>query len=464
MSFKKVQLGKKNNGIKRVIPFALSIISVFLVFSLGIIFIDSTKGLKFEFFDFLNLKLTDISPLGFSNGWDTKTNILLIWRGGWKHDAPNLTDSIILASVDSSKNLTTMLSIPRDMLVKVDERGTWAKINEIYTRNLDLNKRTEEESILALKNKVSQITWEKIDYYVNIDFEGFKKFIDFIGWVEVTLEENLVDNEYPDGNLGYTTFVLRKGTWILDGETALKYARSRHSTSDFDRSLRQQEILSAIKNKVLNEGYISSPSKITQIFSIVSSYIKTDLDIRTILSLVRSSRNESKIVSFNLNDSCSYGGICFKWGFLYVPSREYFHGMSVLIPQKSDYTNIENYEDIQRYANFIFNNREIYEENLEINIYNSTKVWSLARYFANGLFKYGFNIPDKSIGNTKTDIYPATTIFYNWIPDDSVTLKAVQELLKAPVKKVEKALYSDSIDTKIEIVIGDDYATYENNF
>ena len=65
----------------------------------------------------------------------------------------------------------------------------------------------------------------------------------------MTLEKNFADYEYPDGNRGYKTFILREGTWVLDGEVALMYARSRHSTSDFDRSLRQQEIISGIKKK-----------------------------------------------------------------------------------------------------------------------------------------------------------------------------------------------------------------------
>jgi len=102
----------------------------------------------------------------------------------------------------------------------------------------------------VLEEKIEEITGEKIDYYVNLDFEGFIKIVDLVDGVDVSVEENLVDYDYPNGRGGYTTFVLRKGNWTLDGETALKYARSRHSTSDFDRSLRQQQIISALKKKI----------------------------------------------------------------------------------------------------------------------------------------------------------------------------------------------------------------------
>lgn len=434
------------------------------MFSLWVFFIESTKWLKLDFFDFLNLKVWSLWEIWFSAGENSKTNILIVWRWWGLHDAPNLTDSIILASIDTKQNITSMLSIPRDLLVEVDEKKTRAKINELYTRNLDIYKKTEDASISVLRNKVSKITWQNIDYYINIDFEGFKKFIDYVWWVEVTLEENLVDNEYPDGNNGYTTFVLRKWTWILDGDTALKYARSRHSTSDFDRSLRQQEILSSLKDKVLQEWYLSNPTKISNIYSILREYIKTDIDVKTLISIALWMKSDHKIVSFNLNDSCFYAGLCFKWGFLYVPQRDYFWWLSVLIPQTADVWDLENYSDIQKYADLIFNQREVFEENLEIHIFNGTKRASLAKIFANKLYRYGFNIPDASLWNTNGVEESITTIYYNNIDEDNSTIEALKKLTKAPLKKIEKPIYSQKEGVKVEIVIWEDYASYENNF
>jgi len=148
-------------------------------------------------------------------------NLLLIWRWGWEHDAPDLTDTIILAKINTEIPSVTMLSIPRDLYVEYtsstnDERR--GKINRVYEDNLV---KWEQYAIDKLSNKISEITWQKIDHYVNVDFEWFVEIIDILDWVDVTVTENLVDNQFPDWNLWYTTFILRKWTWTLDWETAL---------------------------------------------------------------------------------------------------------------------------------------------------------------------------------------------------------------------------------------------------
>lgn len=76
-----------------------------------------------------------------------------------------------------------------------------------------------------------------------IDFAGFKDIINILGGISIDVPESILDREYPDNNWGYMTFQVQKGLQNFDGDTALKYARSRHSTSDFDRSNRQQLII-----------------------------------------------------------------------------------------------------------------------------------------------------------------------------------------------------------------------------
>ena len=411
----------------------------------------------------MNMKVSSLTDFWLKWG-NSKINILIIWRGWWNHDAPNLTDTIMLASFDTKTNIISMLSIPRDLLVIIDQKGTKSKINEIYARHLEWKKKSKEEAIIPLEEKVTQITGEKIDYFVNLDFEWFKKFIDFIWGVEVTVEENLVDNEYPTENGGYETFMIKKGTWVFDGETALKYARSRHSTSDFNRSIRQQKIVNAIKNQVIQEGFLTSPSKITQIYSILSTYISTNLDLQTIISLALNAKQGNQILSFNLNDSCFLTGLCFKGGFLYVPPKESFNWWSVLIPQKWDAVSVEKYDDIKKYSNLIFNVRDIFTDNIEIKIYNSTKQTNLARIFGNEIYRFGFNVPNWSLWNTKWERFPVTEILYNNLDDSSSTLSSLSTIINAPLKKIDKPLYSGSWSTKIEVIIWDDYQKYLNSF
>jgi anionic cell wall polymer biosynthesis LytR-Cps2A-Psr (LCP) family protein len=125
----------------------------------------------------------------------------------------------------------------------------------------------------------------------------------------------LIDYEFPDDNWGYRTLIVRKGIWLFDGESALNYVRSRHSTSDFDRSLRQQQVISAIKDKVLSTYLITSPLKIKELYDVFNRNVLTDLPLTKILSLAYSFRNidEFSIVSSNMNDSCFYGSpVCNK--------------------------------------------------------------------------------------------------------------------------------------------------------
>lgn len=226
---------------------------------LGFYVVNALSEIHFKVFDFAAPGKQQTSILDFSSAGSNGTNeqvdekdityILLTGRGGGNHDAPDLTDTIILLGIHPESETFTLLSIPRDLYVNYPGTSRKGKINRIYEFFLSLGK---DSAISKLKSKVTEITGKDIDYYVNIDFQGFIEVVDLLGGVEITLENNFVDYEYPDGNLGYKTFVLRKGTWTLDGEVALMYARSRHSTSDFDRSLRQQQIISSLREKVSN--------------------------------------------------------------------------------------------------------------------------------------------------------------------------------------------------------------------
>ncbi len=104
----------------------------------------------------------------------------------------------------------------------------------------------------------------------------------------------------------YTTFSIKKGLQTLDGQTALKYARSRHSTSDFDRSRRQQLVIKAVKEKLFSMNILTSPTKIKSLYYAIISHIKTDLTLAQLVSLGLFAKDipTENILAFNLNDSC----------------------------------------------------------------------------------------------------------------------------------------------------------------
>lgn len=134
----------------------------------------------------------------------------------------------------------------------------------------------DQEALRELALEIGRFTNVDIQQIIKVDFIGFVQAVDAVGGVDIDVPYTLVDPEYPGPNYSYQTFSITKGPHHLDGETALKYARSRHSTSDFSRSGRQQQIIKALGEKVKNEGILSNPSKIlslvTNIFLLISCW------------------------------------------------------------------------------------------------------------------------------------------------------------------------------------------------
>lgn len=440
----------------------LSIIGFFAFFTFTKI---SSFSLNMDFLNIFNIgNLSSIDPQ------KEKINILLTWMWWWSHEWFDLTDTIILASVNTKKKTVSMLSIPRDLYVEYPNSWAW-RINELYSRW----KKTysENRAMSLLEDKVEQITWEKADYYLNIDFAWFIKFVDLLGWIEVNVPEDLVDKEYPDNNWWYETFSIKKWKQILSWTVALKYARSRHSTNDFDRSLRQQLVIKAIKSKLFNLNYIWSPSKIKALFYTLSSNIKTDMWIKEMIwlaALWKDVKNDD-IFSFNLNNSCEWWvDTCTTWWFLFTPLRELFWWASVILPEDATVKEVSNYTSIRKFANLIFNYSDVFKEKVEINFINTTRVPWLANKFANNLKKYWFNIPEKdSILSSKENLLK-TNIYYvwddkskTWLDPQSKTLEALwQFIFIDPISELSQK-YSKNPYTKIEIVLWQDYKLFLNN-
>lgn len=167
-----------------------------------------------------------------------------------------LTDTIMVGVVDHDKKRITLMSIPRDFHIN------GRKINEYY----------EFFGIQKLADQITKITNLTVDKYVIVDMQSFKTFVDKIGGVDVYVEKGLVDTLYPTEKKGYQTFSISKGLHHLNGDTALKYARSRESTSDFDRAKRQQQVIKAIKET------LEKKENLVQLISDVYGSIKGNVE------------------------------------------------------------------------------------------------------------------------------------------------------------------------------------------
>jgi LCP family protein required for cell wall assembly len=230
-------------------------------------------------------------------------NVLILGIGGGTHDGPNLTDSIILANINPDKNTVNMFSIPRDLWVPELQN----RINAAYATG----QAKDNKGMLLAKSAVEKVTGHSVDYVFVIDFAGFVKGVDHLGGIEVDVKRGFDDYEYPisgkendlcdyteeeveelvstaEAELGVDVFPCRykhisfeKGLQEMDGQTALEFVRSRHATgdegSDFSRSMRQQEVIAALRQKVFSLGIVLNPVKVIGLVDIVQDNINTDI-------------------------------------------------------------------------------------------------------------------------------------------------------------------------------------------
>ena len=203
--------------------------------------------------------------LGWKIKHDERINILLLGYGGPGHDGPYLTDSIMVLSIRPGTREAMMISLPRDLWVKIPALPRngfmMAKLNSAYAIGSDHkdypNVRSEWKTDTGggdlAAATVSQLIGQPVDYWVGVDFKAFREVVNALGGIRVDVPTALDDPYFPAGeSYGMMHVHFNAGRQQFDGERALQYARSRETTSDFDRSRRQQLVMLAVKQRVFS--------------------------------------------------------------------------------------------------------------------------------------------------------------------------------------------------------------------
>ncbi len=322
-------------------------------------------------------------------------NFLLLGYGGGVHDGTYLTDTIMIANINTKLKKATLISIPRDLWVKLPTKSGadfHTKINAVYQLEL-FPKDFPDLKPISTKSVISQISGLQVDGYLSVNFAGFTKAVDILGGIDVNIKKSFIDEEYPiDGKekelcdkdtedlfkkaepfitpgfnpdernqqfkdnpkleefvknatsspelafpCRYEKLEFTKGITHMDGQTALKFARSRHSGADggdFNRANRQQQIITAVKDKVLSIGFV------TKIIPLMNEYkkdVKTDISLDVIKKFIEQAdkSKEYKINTFVLTDQNVLKNAI-------SDDRQY-----ILIPQEG----IDNWKEIQKNIN-----------------------------------------------------------------------------------------------------------------
>ncbi len=217
---------------------------------------------------------------GEENG---RINILLLGRAGKSYPGQNLTDTIMLASIDTRERRAAFLSVPRDLFVPIPGTNMSTKLNSLYQYGL-----TSDNGAETIVRAMEDITGQNIPYYATLDFDGFEKIIDDIGGIRVESARDILDTRYPGKNYSYETFELSAGWHTLDGATALKYARERHDDpeGDFGRAKRQQQIIKAFQEKALSIRTYLDVFTANRLLETLGDSVRTNLTMSQIGSLI----------------------------------------------------------------------------------------------------------------------------------------------------------------------------------
>ncbi|WCT57759.1 LCP family protein [Paenibacillus kyungheensis] len=204
--------------------------------------------------------------------WDGKEPVYILLMGTDTRDADSngRSDSMMVATIDPVTKKAYIMSILRDTYVDIPGHGS-SRLNAAYSYG----------GVELAKETVSNLLGIPIDYYVTIDFEGFKTLVDKIGGVEIDVEK---DMNYTDGGDQHRYDIhLTKGLQHLDGTHALQYVRFRHdATSDFTRTERQRKFLTALAAELQSS---TSIVKLPSILSSIAPYLHTNLSLTDMIKL-----------------------------------------------------------------------------------------------------------------------------------------------------------------------------------
>jgi polyisoprenyl-teichoic acid--peptidoglycan teichoic acid transferase len=317
-----------------------------------------------------NIELSEVDKNDKSN----RINILLLGIGGGNHEGPRLTDSIIVASIDVDNSKINLISLPRDMWsFELEDR-----INSAYAKG---EEKKEGGGLVLAKSVISEIIGQPINYGVVIDFNGFIKAIDIVGGLDIDVDRTFDDYQYPiTGNENelcghseeeietftatnsaetalveffpcrYEHLHFDQGVQYMDGETALKFVRSRHAIgsegTDFARSKRQEKIINAFMSKIFSLNFIANPNKILNLYGTLQESIDTDIqesefdDFIKLAQKFRNSEIDSVVIDYGDKNE-RRGGLLTN-----PPISEKYKFKWTLVPRIGD----DNFSEIHEYV------------------------------------------------------------------------------------------------------------------
>ena len=424
-----------NNMFKIILKLFFTLFIITIIFFVAFFYEIFSSGQKIFSSDEKNISIVKqvsdmiFNPVEKLKGEESgRINILLLGIGGEKHYGGELTDTIMIASINTKTNEAALLSVPRDMYVQIPGTNINNKINAIKIYG-DQSK--EKNGMELIKKVVEEISGLDIHYYAQLDFNGFIKIIDALGGIDIYIEKDINDPNYPNFNRGYDPFYIKKGWHHLDGETTLKVARSRHSTmGDFDRIKRQQDIIKSTKQKIFEKYSQFDLIAFKNILVSLSNNLKTDLQLK---ELPRFYKIAKEIKNYDITVET-------------VDTKNYLNrtyvGRGYTLQAKGN-----NYEKINELSANIFNleisdeRKEIIKnESANIEIRNGTGTLDLANKVAFDLEEFGYRIINST--NINSPDFSGVQIYDNSKNSKPDTLDFLKEKFNGVIMEMDSDEFS----------------------
>lgn len=192
------------------------------------------------------------------------------------------TDSIMIISLNQEDETVSILSVPRDLYVVIPGRGR-DRINTAFVYGAS-DGNPANGAALSMQT-IEYNLGIRLDHYVLVDFAAVINGVNALGGIDVNVPFNLSDPTYPDMNYGYDPLFIPAGVQHFDGTLALKYARTRHADSDFGRAQRQQQVVLAVRDKLMNMGITELLRQAPTLWQQVEQGIRSDLSLEELVQL-----------------------------------------------------------------------------------------------------------------------------------------------------------------------------------
>ena len=382
--------------------------------------------------------------------WNSSERVTVLVMGidqrtGVEADTAYRTDTMMLVTLDPLGKKAGMLSIPRDLYVQIPGFAGRDRINTANFKG-DVQKLPGGGPALAMQTVTANLGIAT-DYYLRINFTAFETFIDEMGGIDVDVPIELDDPTYPDCCYGYDPFYIAAGRQLLDGKTALKYARTRKTNGgDFDRAARQQQVLLAVRDKLFDLNFMPQLLlRAPALYRTLSGSLATNLSLDQLVGLALLAQS---IERKNIQSSVIDGKYILK-EFVTMDGQQ----VVALDEQRFSALRTEMFYtpgpvpsatlDVERQAK---------EEKATIEVLNGAAQAGIAQKTADYLKAAGFNVV--SVGNAERYNYD-TTIIYDY-SGHYYTTRWLSETFKVPAQGIV-ALRDPNSTVDVRLIVGGDF-------